>query len=574
MTISSRKLAAVLVADVVGYSRLMGEDETRTLKALRELRTESFEPVITAQQGQVVKRMGDGWLVEFASIVDAVHCAIEIQESLNAHEFIKLRIGIHIGDIVHEDEDIYGDGVNIAARLQEKSPPGGIAISAFAYDSLDGVNRSLFQNLGAAELKNIAQKIEIYGWSSKPMEPVRQAGTADRPSIMVLPFAIAGGTADSEMLAEGLTDAVITALSRFSWFITLPRNSSFQYKGQSVDIAKIQREHKLSYILEGNLRTAGNRARISAELVDAKTGSTIWSDRFDGDVEDPFEFEDRITRSILGELTPRFFGAETRRVRSGGDGGAWDLMMQGRSLLWRVNEADILRAQELFRRAIELAPDSGLGHSDLAWSYVYQRIYGWGGDFEEVNLNAIASAEKALAADDLDAYALAAASAARCLTAESSHATALARRAIDLNYNLAAAHTMLSLALFQTAAYEKAITHVEIAFELSPRDPLRPLMMSTKGILLLMLGRHDEFLANGENMARDYPGMPTGWRHLAAGYALTDQLENAENVVNTKILQLLPDHRATDAGRQVPFGKNEQARQRFIDALVKAGLPL
>ncbi|MEH6528076.1 MAG: adenylate/guanylate cyclase domain-containing protein [Sneathiella sp.] len=573
MTSPSRKLAAILSADVVGYSRLMGQDEVRTLSALRSLRKETFEPVIVAHRGTVVKRMGDGWLVEFASVVDAVRCALNVQKKLADEDVIKLRVGIHIGDIVHEDEDIYGDGVNIASRLQEQAAPGGIAISAFAHDSLDGVVRSGFQSLGASKLKNISQEIEIFGWGETAPAPDPITKPSDRSSVMVLPFSVSGGAVDGELMAEGLTDAVITALSRFSWFLTLPRNTSNRYRNKSVDINEIRRDHHVSYVLESSLRTSGARARISAELLDTRTGKSVWSDRFDGNAEDPFELEDKITRSILSELTSRIIGAETQRVKTGGDGSAWDLMMQGRGLLWRISEDDINAAQSLFHRAIELEPGSGLGQADLAWSYGYQGFCGWGGRFEDVGRKAIIASEKAIAADPTDAYALAAGSGARCFTGDSAYGITLARRAIKYNYNLAAAHTVLALALFQTADYEEALEHVGEAFALSPNDPLKSITLAVRGIIFLMTGQHEEMQDNAQVLIRDFPGMPTGWRHLASSYALLGQSVAALNVVDEKILSLLPGHTASEAGRTVPFGDNKAARDRFVEALVRAGLP-
>ncbi|MCR9212846.1 MAG: hypothetical protein NXI13_03955 [Proteobacteria bacterium] len=573
MPLPDRKLAAILSADVVGYSRLMGEDEGRTLAGLRELRQQTFEPVINEKRGTVVKRMGDGWLVEFASVVDAVNCAISVQEALLDHPFIKLRIGIHVGDIVHEDEDIYGDGVNIASRLQEKADPGGIALSAFAHDSLDGVVRQGFQSLGQANLKNISQKIEIFGWGTAIPKTPAPAPARERPAMLVLPFTVSGGTPDTELLAEGMTDAVITAFSRFSWFLTLPRNTSRQFKGQAVNLTSLRRDHQVSYMLESNIRVAGSRARVSAELLDTRSGNSIWAGRFDGSVEDPFELEDQITRAILAELTPRIVGAETRRVQSGGDGSAWDLMIQGRALVCRVNREDNAKAQEILHEAIKLDPESGYGQSDLAFSYLYECLFGWSDDQQTSIRKAVAASDAAIAADEMDAYAYAAAAAARCAASESSHAIALARRAIQLNENLAAGQAMLALALFQTAEYDEALEAATVARNLSPRDPLRAIITGVKGIVFLMLGKFDEMVRNAEDIIQEFPGMPTGWRQLAAAYAEVGRIDDAKEVVENQILRLIPDHTATESGRQLPFGHNMIARQRWMEALIKAGLP-
>lgn len=519
-----------------------------------------------------MKRMGDGWLVEFTSVVNAVGCAIKIQEALDCHETIKLRMGIHIGDITHENEDIFGDGVNIAARLQEKADPGGIAISASIHDSLDGVARIKFSSLGLIKLKNIAKKVEIFSWRTT-MPGIIDAGPEnERPTIMVLPFAVRDGSIENELLAEGLADAITIALSRFSWFNTLPRNSSIQYKNKLLNVAQLRQEQGAAYVLEGSIRKYGSRVRIRAELLDTKTNSSFWSDRFEGDAEDPFELEDKITRSILAELTPRLLGAEARRVKHGGDGSAWDLMMQGRGFLWRVNEKDVARAKQLFVQAAALEPESGIAQSDLSWACFFQRLYGWGRDFDKISANANEAAELALVADDLDAYAFAAASAARCLVDDSTQAIAFARRAIRLNYNLAAGHGILSLALFQAGEYEQAADAAKVARELSPRDPLRSILMAIRGVIYFLLNQYQDMLCNAEELIREFPDMPTGWRQLAVAYVKLGRGVEAKHIIDTQVLRLIPGHTATDSGRQIPFGVNATARQRWVEALVKAGL--
>jgi tetratricopeptide (TPR) repeat protein len=370
-----------------------------------------------------------------------------------------------------------------------------------------------------------------------------------------------------------LTDTVITALSRFSWFVVLPRNTSYAYKQRKVDITKLGRELGVSYAVEGSLRTAGSRVRVGAELLDAKSGKLLWTGQFDGQTDDPFEMEDRLSRAILAELTPRLLGAEARRAEFNTNGSAWDLIMRGRGLLWHVNEADVARAQELFRKAIDLEPDSGLGQSDLAWSYVYQRIYGWGDNVESITRRAWEAAEEAVAANDNDAFALTAASYARLLASRSDDAVALARRAIELNPNLAVAYTALSLGLFQQGRYREAVEPGETAMQLSPRDPLRSIMFAVRGMYYMMLGQKAELEANAKEMVRDYPGMPTGYRQLAVAYVENGQIEEAKGVVDEHILRLMPGHTATESGRQVPFGENNEARQHWIDCLRTAGLP-
>lgn len=570
-----RRLSAILAADVAGYSRLMGADEAGTLADLRALRGTIFGPVTAAHGGRVIKSMGDGWLVEFASATEAVTAASAIQDALDGHPRIVLRIGIHVGDIVHEEDDIFGDGVNIAARLQEVVQPGGIAISGGTWRSVRAVAGEEFRAAGTRPLKNIREPVEIFVRGPGLDEAAgTEAAPRQVPEVLILPFAAAGADEDVSWMADGLTDAVITALSRFSWFVVQSRNTSFANAHRRNRVSELARDLGADYVVDGMLRRAGNRVRVSLELLDADPNHQLWSGRFDGESDDPFELEDRISRAILAELTPRLQSAEAQRARFSADGGPWDRIMQGRSLLWAVNEADVARAIEIFETVIAEAPETGLGQADLAWCRVYQRLYGWGGDAERVTELADRAARAALAADPMDAYALAAASNARLLGShESAEGISLAERAIALNPNLAVAHTALALGLVQQARYDEALAAAETALELGPRDPLRSIMRAVLGIPYMMLDRSDAMEANAREMVRDFPGMPTGYRQLAVALAKQDRIDRARAVVESDILRLLPDHTATASGRMIPFGENDTARQTWVSWLVTAGLP-
>jgi adenylate cyclase len=385
-----RRLAAILAADVVGYSRLMGKDEAGTRARFNALLTELIEPAIASCRGRIVKTTGDALLVEFASAVDAVQCAVEIQSDIAERNVdepedrrIVFRIGVNLGDVIIEGNDIHGDGVNVAARLEGLADPGGVLISDKVHTEIRTKLNVEFDDLGPQAVKNIAEPISV--WRARLGSESMAGGLnvnmamaapdfGGRPTIAVLPFDSVSG--DSEWLADGLTDAVITALSRFSWFIVIDRNTSYAYKHKKIGIAELKKDFGIAYVLEGNLRTAGQRIRVSAQLLDAKSGGNIWADQFDSQTDDPFEMEDKITRSILAELTPRLLSAEARRAQFTSSGGSWDLIMQGRGLLWHVNEDDVARAQILFHKAIDMDQDSGLGECDLAWTYIYQRIYG------------------------------------------------------------------------------------------------------------------------------------------------------------------------------------------------------
>ncbi|MBT3533928.1 MAG: adenylate/guanylate cyclase domain-containing protein [Rhodospirillaceae bacterium] len=372
MTAPVRKLAAILAADVAGYSKLMGKDETGTLAALRELR-QGLSDAVAGHRGEVVKSMGDGWLVEFTSVVDAVNCALQVQKNLAGHEIIKLRIGIHIGDIVHEDEDIYGDGVNIAARLQEISEPGGIALSDSARRSLDGKLAARFEDVGEKQLKNIAEAVRVYisgGSGADAANEKTPLALPDKPSIAVLPFDNMSGDPEQEYFADGIAEDVITALSRFRSLFVIARNSSFTYKGGAVDITQVARDLGVRYVVEGSVRRAGNRVRITAQLIDAGTANHLWADRFDGALDDVFELQDQITEQIVVAVEPEIGARERERVRRKPPENlnAWELVQRGLSHHYRLNKADRAEAIRLFREAVVLDPNFAVAHAYLAFS--------------------------------------------------------------------------------------------------------------------------------------------------------------------------------------------------------------
>ncbi len=398
MSAPTRKLAAILAADVAGYSKLMGEDETGTLAALRELRNDLFQPTVTEHRGEVVKSMGDVWLVEFASVVDAVNCALQVQENLAGHEIIKLRIGIHIGDIVHEDEDIYGDGVNIAARLQEIAAPGDIALSDTARKFLDAKLADGFRDAGEKQLKNIAEAVRIFVSGDGETETSSQMvgvdaplPLPDKPSIAVLPFDNMSGDPEQEYFADGITEDIITALSRFRWFFVIARNSSFTYKGQAVDIKQVGRELGVRYVLEGSVRKSGSRVRITAQLIEAESGNHLWAERYDGSLDDIFELQDQITESIIGEIEPELGRIERNQARqkSPGNLSAWDLYHQGLAQMYMSGPDNLERAIELLKEAIALDPEFAPPRRQIATVLFYQVIMGYVDASDDENAGAI-----------------------------------------------------------------------------------------------------------------------------------------------------------------------------------------
>jgi adenylate cyclase len=386
-----RKLAAILVADVVNYSRLMGEDQSGTLKALRQLRSELFEPVVTDHQGTIVKRMGDGWIVEFPSVSDAVNCSITIQEGLKSHELIRLRIGIHIGEVVFEEEDVFGEGVNVAARLEALAVPGGVLISDTAYNSLDGKSAKLFGGGESLALKNISRPVVGWSWPAES-QSASKANTAnkeislaspDNPSIAVLPFTNMSGDPEQEYFADGISEDIITDLSKVSGLTVIARNSSFSYRGKSVDLRKVGRELNVSSVLEGSVRRSGQRLRITAQLIDALTGAHIWADRYDRDLTDIFEVQDEVTFTIVDALKIKLTPLEKADISNVGTTNleAHEYFMRLRSFLFYPGmNADLWKhAVKYGEQAIELDAGYADAYAMLSIMHVLDFHNHWSG---------------------------------------------------------------------------------------------------------------------------------------------------------------------------------------------------
>jgi len=398
---STRRLAAILAADVVGYSRLMGVDEEGTLAALKAIRRELADPKIKEHRGRIVKTTGDGLLLEFASVVDAVRCAVEVQREMaerNADVLpdrrIELRMGINLGDIIKNGRDIYGDGVNIAARLEALAEPGGICVSRVVRDQVRDKLAFSFEDMGEQQVKNIARPVRVHriviGEEAGPSEPPAETSTKpplalpDKPSIAVLPFQNMSGDPEQEYFADGMVEEIITALSRIRWLFVIARNSTFTYKGQAVDVKQVGRELGVRYILEGSVRKGGNRVRITGQLIDAETWAHLWADHFDGLIEDVFELQDKVASSVAGVIEPTVQAAEMRRSsdRPTKDLTAYDLYLRAlapiRSGEWEKER--YLQALGLLGRAIERDPHYGPALAAAAFCHQALHNAGWTND--------------------------------------------------------------------------------------------------------------------------------------------------------------------------------------------------
>src|SRR5215469_2570130 len=359
-----RRLAAIFAGDVAGYSRLMGADEEGTLLRLNAHRREFLEPKIADYRGRIVKRTGDGVLIEFASAVDAARCAVEIQDGMLERNIpvaqdkrIELRIGIHVGDVIIEDGDIFGDGVNIAARLEGIAQPSGICISEDVYRQVRGKLDAKFQDAGEQELKNITQPVRVYSLqSSRGPTGAPPLALPDRPSIAVLPFQNMSGHPEQDYFADGIVEEIITALSRFRELFVIARNSSFTYKDRAVDVKQVGRELGVRYLLEGSVRKAGNRIRVTGQLIEAESGIHVWAERYDRDLADIFAVQDQITEAVTIAVAPAIADAERQRAmrKPPGSLDAWGACQRG---LWHYSKASVEEnalAQNFFQQAIDL----------------------------------------------------------------------------------------------------------------------------------------------------------------------------------------------------------------------------
>lgn len=476
-----RRLSAIFAADMVGYSRLMEADESGTIERQKAHRRELINPAFEEFHGRIVKEMGDGILVEFPSVVDAVQCAVKIQRTMPGRvtaddRRIIYRIGINLGDIVAEGDDIYGDGVNVAARLQQLAEPGGICISGTAYDTVVGKLDLAFEDGGMVRLRNITRPVHVYhlaaGQRRLPLTN-RRAGSAGRPSIIVLPFVNLSGDADQEFLADGLTEDIISALASWHYFPVASRSSSFLYKGRPIDAREIGRQLGVRYVVGGSIRKGGGRLRIKAQLEDAVTGSELWSEHFDRNLDDVFELQDEITHRIAAIITPELEKAEARSIILAPLSilGAWEAVQRGTALLYFFTKEGNAEARKMFQRAIELDGDYSKAYTGLAYSYHRDIFWHYANDREASIGHFLEAASRAVQLDDTDSSAHLVLGYAHIWTGDYDLAEAEERRAVELNQSNAFAHVALGEAIDLDGRPDGAFEPLEKGIDLNPRDP-------------------------------------------------------------------------------------------------------
>jgi adenylate cyclase len=532
-----RRLAAIFAGDIASYSRLMGTDEEGTLRQLKAHRKELVDPKITEHRGRIVKTTGDGMLVEFVSVVDAVRCAVDIQRGMldrnrdvPAEKRIQFRIGINVGDIIIDGDDIFGDGVNVAARLETLADPGGIMVSRVVRDQVQDKLGFEFDDMGEQAVKNIARPVGVHrihltdrvSGSTTPAAGKIERAASERPSIAVLPFVNMSGDPEQEYFADGISEDIITGLSKLRWFFVIARNSSFIYKGKAVDVKRAARELGVRYVLEGSVRKGGSRVRITAQLIDAATGNHVWADRYDSDLSDIFALQDEITHKVVAAIEPKLLEAEAMRSqgRSPDDFGAWDMVIHANSLFWRLNKPDGEAAIAMLRRAVTQYPDYGPAHSMLAFMLLISGRLAWTlAELEEHVPEAQKLATKAMSLDNSDPWAHLALGFVAYTKRSTDEAVEEFTRALDLNPNFAAAHGYLALALALADRSKDAIKHGEQAIRMSPHDPQTGLFNVALAAAHYLEGRFSEAVLFGRKATRLSPQLSGAHRIYVASLA-------------------------------------------------------
>jgi len=583
----TRRLAAILAADVAGYSRLMREDEEGTLAALKAIRRELADPKVKEHHGRIVKTTGDGLLLEFASVVDAVRCAVEVQREMAERNAdvppdrrLELRMGINLGDIIKDGRDIYGDGVNVAARLEALAEPGGICVSRVVRDQVRDKLDFAFEDMGEQQVKNIVRPVRVHrvllSTHPGPSKPV--VGTSaepslalpDKPSIAVLPFQNMSGDPEQEYFADGMVEEIITALSRIKWLFVIARNSSFTYKGQSVDVKQVGRELGVRYVLEGSVRKASQRVRITGQLIDAVTGTHLWADRFDGSLKDVFELQDKVAVSVAGIVEPTLQAAEIRHSmgRPTNDLTAYDLYLRAIPHVHAHGKDGMIEALGLLGEAIEGDPQYGLALSLAALCRADLHIAGWISDVESNRCNGVELARRALgSASDDPAVLSRAAYALGCLDEDITTAIALADQSLELNPSFAAGWINSGWLRLWAGQADTAIEHFMTSTRLNPRAP-SPAASLGIGIGHFLARRFAEAEVALLRSQQLFPGWVGPYRWLASCYTHMGRFEEAREIVE-RLKTITPVLEPTI----MPY-RNPEHRELFLSGLrLAAGEP-
>jgi TolB-like protein/class 3 adenylate cyclase len=541
---TTRRLAAILAADVAGYSRLIGADEEGTLNRLRSIRAEFIDPKITEHRGRTVKTTGDGLLVEFSSVIDSLRCATQWQHRMDERNAtapgdnrIEFRIGVHQGDIVVEDDDIFGDGVNVAARLEGLAEPGGICVSARVQEDVAGRLDIAFEDIGEQILKNIARPVRVYRVRDMPTRTQRSLRPSllplpDRPSIAVLPFQNMSGDPDQEYFTDGMVEEITTALSRIRWLFVIARNSSFTYKGQAVDVKQVARELGVRYVLEGSVRKAGNRVRITGQLIDSSTGAHIWADRFDSTLADIFELQDKVASAVIGAIEPKLRQSEIERAlrKPTENLDAYDLYLRALALRDKHTDDSVQEAIALLKQALAIDPAYAPAAALIGWSRIHQLSHG----------------RRPLSEQEI-------------------------KEAVTLALNPNSAHAWMARGWASFAEPNVAIEALERAMRLSPLDRLGRVFATGIAYAHIAAGRYEKALDWADRSLRLEPDYSGGLLTKAIASTQLGRIEQA----HAAIQRLMNIHPWRTAGRIKLFSHlfAPDVAAICIDSLRMAGMP-
>ena len=577
----TRLLAAIIAADVAGYSRLMGADEEGTLAALKAVRRELSDPKVREHRGRIVKTTGDGLLIEFASVVDAVRCAVDVQRAMAERNAdvpsdrrIELRMGINLGDIIKDGRDIFGDGVNVAARLEALAEPGGICVSRVVRDQVRDKLAFSFEDMGEQQVKNIARPVHVYRvLIDKPASAKALLPLPDKPSIAVLPFQNMTGDAEQDYFVDGVVEEIITAISRLPWLFVIARNSSFTYKGRAVDVKQVARELGVRYVLEGSVRKGGNKVRITGQLIDAASGAHIWADRFDGALDDIFELQDQVASGVVGAIEPKLRSAEIERaIRKPTENlGAYDLYLRALAQFWKWTPDGWSEAVDLLRRALDIDPSYATAAGLFAWCRVVEQTRRLVSAQERDEASRFARLAVEKGNEDPDALWM---GGWGMLMLAGEHAAGMSamERSLALNPNSALASCFFGWAQSYRHQSQRAIEALERARRLSPLDPQPWVFYGGLAHAHFAAGRWGEAIEWADRALHAQPRMTAVVGVKAAACSHLGRAEEARAYVS-RYLELRPGSTIGNVGGYVRTAVSPEFRAAYTDGLRQAGMP-
>jgi TolB-like protein/class 3 adenylate cyclase len=579
---TERRLVAIFAADVEGYSRLMGADEVGTLRALTQQRS-ILDGFITSHRGRIANTAGDSVLAEFGSAVDAVQCAVEAQEALaeaNARvspdrRHLNFRIGVHVGDVMVKGGDLFGDGVNIAARLQTIASAGGVCISGMVYDQVRKLLPFAFTDLGAQQVKNIEEPVRAFTVAAKDIAAVNtmQLALPDKPSIAILPFQNMSGDPEQEYVADGMVEDITTALSRNTGLFVISRNSCFTYKGKAIDVKQVGRDLGVRYVLEGSVRKLGNKVRITGQLIDVSTNAHLWADRFDGAAEDLFGLQDQVASSVIGAIAPKIELAEINRsARKTDNFQAYDYYLRGLSHVYRFTKEGNQEAMSLFEKAIALDPKFAIAHAGIAGLYIAAKAMAWKtiSPQEMIKVGELAQKLQELGSDDARVIAPAG-QALSFVLGRVEEGAVLLHQAIILDPNFATARLWLGGASLYLGELDISQAQYRTALRLSPRDPRIFLAQSGLANVYFLSGELDEASKWAVAAVRQSPKFAPGHRIAMACFAFAGKVYEARRECEIT-LQLDPSLRISGILERTPFRRPEHIK-KYEEAFRIAGVP-